>query len=243
MNRRACRFPWGPFDYFPNAHFIHGDTIMRTLATLAVLALAAAAQAADSVPAVSTAPIPQGSYSLDKAHTSLVFRVSHLGFSAFTARFTRYDARLDFNPEKLADSSVNVTIDPKSISADNVPDDFLEALSGEQWLDAAKFPEMKFTSRSVEVGTDGRFRIRGELTLHGVTRPLTLEARYNGGYAGHTYEPRARVGFSARGTFKRSDFGVSYGVPAPGTVFGVGDEVEVQLETEFSGPALKVAQR
>ena len=216
---------------------------MRLSATLAILALAAAAQAADSVPTTAPGPVPNGAYELDKAHTSLVFRVSHLGFSAFTARFTRYDARLNFDPAKLSASSVNVTIDPKSITADNVPDDFLASLSGEQWLDAAKYPDMKFTSRAVEAGQDGTFRIRGELTLHGVTRPLTLEARYNGGYAGHTYEPKARVGFSARGTFKRSDFGVSYGVPAPGTAFGVGDEVEVQLETEFSGPALKVAQR
>ena len=56
-------------------------------------------------------------------------------------------------------------------------------------------------------------------------------------------EPRARVGFSARGTFKRSDFGVSYGIPAPGTTMGVSDEVEVILETEFTGPPLtKAAQ-
>jgi polyisoprenoid-binding protein YceI len=216
---------------------------MRLFATFAIVALAAAAQAADSVPPPSTDPVPQGAYELDKSHTSLVFRVNHLGFSAFTGRFTRYDARLSFNPAKLAESHVNVTIDPKSITADNAPDGFLDALSGEKWLDAAKYPEMKFTSRAVEASKDGTFRIRGELTLHGVTRPLTLEARYNGGYAGHPYDPRARIGFSARGTFKRSDFGVSYGVPAPGSAFGVGDEVEVQLETEFSGPALKVAQR
>jgi polyisoprenoid-binding protein YceI len=216
---------------------------MRLQATLALFALAAAAQAADNVPAPAAAPVPQGAYELDKAHTSLLFKVNHLGFSTFTGRFTRYDAKLAFNPAKLAESSVNVTIDPKSISTDNAPEGFLEELAGAQFLDTAKFPEMKFTSRSVEDAGNGTFRIRGELTLHGVTKPLTLEAHYNGGYAGHPYEPHARVGFSARGTFKRSDFGVSFGVPAPGTTFGVGDQVEVQLETEFAGPPLKVAQR
>ena len=218
---------------------------MRLSASLAILALAAAAQAAETapVPAPVQAPVPVGAYDLDKAHTSLLFKVNHLGFSTFTGRFTRYDAKLAFNPSKLADSSVNVTIDPKSISTDNAPDGFLAELAGEQFLDATKFPEMKFTSRSVEDAGNGTFRIRGELTLHGVTRPLTLEAHYNGGYAGHPYDPHARVGFSARGTFKRSDFGVSFGIPAPGTSFGVGDQVEVQLETEFSGPALKVASR
>ena len=87
------------------------------------------------------------------------------------------------------------------------------------------------------------FRVNGELTLRGITRPIVLAARYNGGYASHPYEPNARVGFSAQGTFKRSDFGISYGVPAPGTTFGVGDEVAVTLESEFSGPPVRVANR
>jgi len=65
-----------------------------------------------------------------------------------------------------------------------------------------------------------------------------LDAKYNGGYAGHPYDPNARIGFSAQGSFKRSDFGVSYGIPEAGTTFGVGDEVDVILETEFSGPPL-----
>ncbi len=63
-----------------------------------------------------------------------------------------------------------------------------------------------------------------------------LDAKYNGGYAGHPYEPQARVGFSAQGSFKRSEFGVSHGIPAAGSSFGVGDEVDVILETEFTGP-------
>ena len=90
----------------------------------------------------------------------------------------------------------------------------------------------------MELTGANRFRIHGQLTLHGVTRPVVLEAKYNGGYAGHPYDPQARVGFSAQGTFKRSDFGVSYGIPAPGSSFGVGDEITVILETEFTGPAL-----
>ena len=65
-----------------------------------------------------------------------------------------------------------------------------------------------------------------------------LDASYNGGYAGHPMDPNARIGFSARGKFQRSDFGVSIGIPEPGTNMGVGDEVEVVLESEFNGPAL-----
>jgi len=216
---------------------------MRTAALIATFALATGAAVADEVPAASTAPVPAGAYTVDKAHTSLIFRVSHLGFSTYTGRFTRLDAALQFDPADIASSRVSVSIDPRSIEADNAPSGFMQELAGKAWLDAERFPEMSFRTNSVEVTGPGTFRVNGELTLHGVTRPLVLEARYNGGYAGHTYEPKARVGFSAQGRFKRSDFGVSYGVPAPGSTFGVGDDVTVTLESEFSGPPLRVANR
>jgi polyisoprenoid-binding protein YceI len=211
---------------------------MRRTATLAALALAAYAPLAAALDQNAPAGVPKGAYEVDKPHTSLVFRVSHMGFSTYTGRFTRIDAKLDFDPARLAASRVNVTIDPRSIQADNAPSGFLDTLAGKDWLDAADFPAMSFRSTSVEVTGTNTFRLHGDLTLHGVTKPIVLDASYNGGYAGHPYEPRARVGFSARGSFKRSDFGVSYGIPEPGTTMGVGDEVQVALETEFTGPPL-----
>ena len=211
---------------------------MRRLATLAALALAAYSPFAAALDPNTPPPVPAGAYTLDKLHTSLLFRVSHLGFSSYTGRFTSLDAKLDFDPARLAASRVSVTIDPRSISADNVPADFLAMLSGKDWLNADDFPEMAFRSKTIEVTGANTFRIRGDLTLHGHTKPVVLDARYNGGYAGHPMEPRARIGFSAAGKFKRSDFGLSMGVPAPGTTMGVGDEVEVILESEFSGPPL-----
>lgn len=210
---------------------------MRTATVLAILALVAYAAPAGSVD--RDAPVPKGDYVIDKAHTSLIFRVSHLGFSTYTGRFTRIDARLQFDPADIATSRVNVNIDPRSIEADNAPSGFLQSLAGVQWLDADRFPELTFRSQSVEPTGANTFRIHGQLTLHGVTRPVALEAKYNGGYAGHPNDPQARVGFSAQGTFRRSEFGLSYGLPAPGSSFGVGDEVAVILETEFNGPALE----
>jgi polyisoprenoid-binding protein YceI len=211
---------------------------MRLLATFALFALAQAAQA--SVPAPPVAPVPKGQYTIDKPHASLIFRVNHMGFSTFTARFTSFDAGLQLDPANMTASRAAVTIDPASIESDNAPDGFLDMLRGNGWLDAAKFPEITFKSRTVETAGPNALRVHGDLTLHGVTRPIVLEARYNGGYAGHPMDPHARVGFSAHGSFKRSDFGVSAGVPVPGS-FGVGDEVEVILEAEFSGPALAKA--
>jgi polyisoprenoid-binding protein YceI len=71
---------------------------------------------------------------------------------------------------------------------------------------------------------------------------MVLEASYNGGYAGvPNIDPHARVGFSAHGAFKRSDFGISFGVPATGTTMGVGDTIDFSIEAEFTGPALPVS--
>jgi len=208
---------------------------MRVLALFSVIALAATAQASNPAPAV-----PKGVYTIDKAHTSLIFRVNHMGFSTFTGRFTRLDAKLDTDPSKLTASKLDVSIDPTSIETDNAPDGFLAMLSGKDWLDAQDYPLMTYRSTKVEQLDAKTVLINGELTLHGVTKPVVLEAKYNGGYAGHPMDPHARIGFSATGKFKRSEFGVTIGIPAPGA-FGVSDEVEIVLETELSGPPLAAA--
>jgi polyisoprenoid-binding protein YceI len=190
----------------------------------------------------ASGPIPAGKYTLDKAHGSMIFRVDHLGFSHYTARFKRFDATLDFDPANLAQSSVNAPVDATSLETD-YPDpktlDFNAQLQGEQWLDTAKHPQMTYRSKTIEVTGPKTFKINGELTLRGVTRPVVLEATYNGGYDGHPMDPHARIGFSAHGTLKRSEFGMTYGIPAPGTTMGVSDEVQVIIEAEFSGPPLK----
>lgn len=213
---------------------------------LIALALAALLQpgqiaSAQDVPPASSAEVPAGTYTLDKSHATLIFKVNHLGFSNYTARFKNFDATLHFDPNELAAAKLNATVDARSIETD-FPDpaqlDFNAQLQGKDWLDTANFPEMKYVSKKIDVIGLNTMHITGELTLHGVTKPVMLEATYNGGYAGHPMDPHARIGFSAHGVLKRSDFGVSYGIPAPGTTMGVGDEVSVIMELEFSGPPL-----
>src|SRR5215472_3922593 len=193
-------------------------------------------------PAAPPAPVgtpPAGAYKLDKAHASLVLRVSHMGFSTYTTRFSRFDSDLTLDPRNLSASKVVTTIDAASFEMDAAPQMCLDIVKGPQMLDTAKFRDIVFKSQEVRMTGAKSMEIAGTLTLHGVTRPMVLEATYNGGYAGMpNMDPQARVGFSAHGSFKRSDFGISYGVPAPGSAFGVGDVIDFSIEAEFKGPPL-----
>ena len=220
---------------------------MKRLPTVcAALALAnwsPQSHAATTPPATSpadqpmTTAVPAGAYTLDPAHSSLIFRVNHLGFSNYTARFSHFTAQLQFDPVKLSSSTVTVRIDPRSLELNTPPPGFKDALLGKQWLDVQRFPEITFRSTKVDVSAANVLRIHGDFTLHGVTHPVELDVAYNGGYSGHPLDPHARIGFSAHGAFKRSDFGVAFGVPAPGTTLGVADNVDVLIEAEFNGPA------
>ena len=186
------------------------------IALLAACALHGRGAVAAGPIAPAATEAPAGIYTLDRNHASLHFRVNHLGFSRYTARFTRFDAELRLDPADPAAASVSATIDPSSIETDN-PDpnyDFNAQLRGEAWLDSAQFPQITFRSTRVELTGPDTARITGALALHGVTLPVTLDATFNGGYAGHPLDPAgARIGFSARGTLERSRFGIAEGVP------------------------------
>lgn len=214
---------------------------MRWLAKSGALALPLVLGLLVLAPAVPAAEpsIPAGRYTSDPAHTSLTFRVSHLGFSRFTARFTRTDAVLDLDPADPAASSVEAVIDPLSLETDYPFDDmdFDAYLAGPEWLDAARFPAITFTSTGIEMTGHRTARITGDLALHGVVRPVVLEATFNGGYASHPLDPGgSRIGFSAHGSIERSAFGITFGLPPAGSTLGVGDTVEILIETELLRP-------
>lgn len=224
---------------------------MMTTAAAAALILASACSQPEEAPqqkaATPQAPaagpasaqgLPAGTYTIDPTHSSVHFRVNHLGFSNYTGEFRTIKATLQLDPARPAAAQLKVEIDPASLALPAPPAGFVDTLRGPQWLDAARFPQITYISTAVAPTGPDTADITGDLTLHGVTKPVTLKAKFNGGYAGHPMDPNARIGFSATGLFKRSDFGVAYGVPAPGTTMGVGDDVEVIVETEFTGPPL-----
>jgi polyisoprenoid-binding protein YceI len=206
--------------------------------------VAAAPAPAAGVDAGLTVPpntAPAGTYALDKTHTNVGFRVSHLGFSHYTANFDDVSGKLTFDPAKPEAMTVEATIDPKSLDLNAPPAGFHDALLSKTWFDAAAFPAITFKSTKVVVTGPKTADVTGDLTLHGVTKPVTLAATFNGGYAANAFDG-ARIGFSGKGTLKRSDFGMGYGLPAPGTNFGVGDNVEFTIETEFgNGAPVKAA--
>ena len=188
--------------------------------------------------------VPAGDYKMDRAHSTLIFRVDHMGFSKYTVRFRRFDAQLRFDPRDLTATQLTATVDPRSIETD-FPDpkyDFNAELAGPQWLDAAKFPEIALRTTRVEDLGNQAMRVHAQLSMHGVTRPIVLDATYNGGYVGHPMDPQARVGFSAHGVLRRSEFGISGGIPPAGANMGVGDRVAVTIESEFNGPPMSTAE-
>jgi polyisoprenoid-binding protein YceI len=167
-----------------------------------------------------------GAYALDSDHAALLFKLNHLGFSTFLGRFTDFDATLDFDPENIENSSLEVVVNMASINV-NLPE-FEEELRGGSWLDTETYPQAVYRTTSfVEFTGENSFVFAGDLTFHGVTAPVNLEVSFHGG--GRNFLTRSyTVGFSASARFLRSDFGVDRF-----TSFGVGDEIELEIHVEF----------
>lgn len=162
-------------------------------------------------------------YQFDKAHTNIIFFINHLGFSNKFGEFRTFDGTLNFDPDDISASSVHVSIPVDSVDTDVPKLD--EHLQKAEFFNAAQFPTMDFTSTAVTVVGDNRLKVTGNLTLLGVTKPVTLDVVLN--KAGpHPYSKAPAAGFSATATIKRSDFGM--------TAYAgmLGDEVSIRIETE-----------
>lgn len=172
--------------------------------------------------------LPEGAYRLDPEHTALLFKIDHLGFSQFIGRFDRLDAALDFDPKNPEASELTVVIDMTSIDVN--PPAFADELRGPDWFDVGRFPEARFESREIEVTGENTGIVRGDLTLHGTTRPVTLDVTFNGG-GDNLITGDYTLGFAASGTLERSEFGLGAYAPA------IGDEVTLEISVEFGRTA------
>ena len=176
--------------------------------------------------AVTTDPaqVRAGSYSLEPTHTRVLFAVNHMGFTTWYGQFTGAAGTLSLDPKHPAASQLSVTVPVASVSTSNATLD--GELKAADWLDAAKYPTMTFKADKVVLAGRQGARVTGALTLHGVTRPVTLNVTFNGAGVNvldHAYT----VGFEVAGHIKRSDFGVTKYVPL------VGDDVSLIISAAF----------
>ena len=162
-------------------------------------------------------------YKIDPTHTATVFSWNHFGFSTPSANFTDIQGVIKVDNAKPANSSVEVTIPLSSVNT-NVPaldKEFQE----EAWFNAAKYPNITFKSTKVETKDKKHFKITGDLTVKGVTKPVVLDAVLNK-QGEHPMAKVPAIGFNATTSFNRSAFGIGNYVP------NVGDKITVNITTE-----------
>ncbi|RUT44073.1 YceI family protein [Acinetobacter baumannii] len=162
-------------------------------------------------------------YKIDPTHTATVFSWNHFGFSTPSANFSDIQGVIKVDIAKPANSSVNVTIPLSSVNT-NVPaldKEFQE----EAWFNAAKYPNITFKSTKVETKDKKHFKITGDLTVKGITKPVVLDAVLNK-QGEHPMAKVPAIGFNATTSFNRSDFGLGNYVP------NVGDKITVNITTE-----------
>ena len=165
-----------------------------------------------------------GDYKVEPRHTQVSFSISHFGITDFSGFFSGASGTLRLDSSAASASELEVSIPVSSILT-TVPllDDQLKK---DQWFDVAKFPNATFTSTKVAPTGNDSATITGDLTLHGVTKPITLKARLIGSGA-NPLDKSFNVGFEAVGTIKRSDFGIKQYVPL------VGDDVALKIAGAF----------
>ncbi|MDQ8029872.1 MAG: YceI family protein [Brevundimonas sp.] len=194
------------------------------VASLALLA--GGAVVAQAALTKTPSEVTAGAYKLDSSHGNITWSVDHMGFSTYTGQFVNVQAELSLNTSNPSASTLTATIPLADVLTGS--EGLNNHLQTADFFDTANHPTATFVSRSVTVDADdaNEATVVGDLTLRGVTKPVTIEVTFNqaGPSMGNTY----KAGFDGEATIKRSDFGISYGIP-----MGLGDEVKLHLEGEF----------
>lgn len=178
--------------------------------------------------------IPSGTYTNDRTHTSVVFKISHFGFSTYTAMFDRAGiaATVELNAENVADSTLTVDMSEAALATAHPIEfdprgiDFDAEIASDMFLDSEEKP-ISFTSTSIELTGENTAEIKGDLTLNGVTLPVTLDTTLNNAIESHPMAGIAAFGISAKAVIDRTQFGVD-ALAGP-----VGADVTVEIEAEF----------
>lgn len=202
--------------------------LFTTAAVASVLALSVAGGVVTAQTVTTTVPaeVQAGVYKLDASHGKITWSLDHLGFSTYVGQFVNVSADLTLDPANPSASTLTATV-PLTDVAPN--DDALKGhLQTPDFFNTAEFPTATFVATSIVVDPSDPTEadVIGNLTLRGVTRPVTLEVEFN--KAGPAMGGAYKVGFDGEATIKRSEFGIDYGIQ-----IGLGDEVTLHIEGEF----------
>ena len=174
--------------------------------------------------AAGASPALADPYVIDASHTHVGFKVSHLGFSETYGTFNNVAGTIDLDQDNPEKSSVDVDIKTASIDTNHEKRD--EHLRGPDFFDVGKYPDITFKSTKVERTGDKTAKVTGDLTMHGVTKPVTLDVTLLAAGPYPMDKSVTAAGFNATATLKRSDFGMTAYVPM------ISDEVVITISTE-----------
>ncbi|MDT8262370.1 YceI family protein, partial [Roseomonas sp. DSM 102946] len=205
-----------------------GDMRRRVLAglLLPLLLLPATPALPQGAPAMNRDPmaIRAGRYRLDSAHGRITWAVNHFGLSIYRGQITGVEAQLVLDPANIARTALDVTVRVDGLRTGDA--DLDRHLRTADFFDLSRFPTAHFVAEKVERTGERGARVHGRLTLHGVTKPVTLRVTFNAAGV-HPVSKRYTLGFDGKATIRRSEFGMTGYLPA------VGDEVSLELEGEF----------
>ena len=196
----------------------------RILPLMMLAALPLAPALAQSGATTNPAQVESGTYAIDPQHTQVLFAVSHMGFTTYYGRFSDAGGMLNLSAKDPAASSLQVQVPVSTVSTQS--EKLTEELKDPDWFNAQKFPTISFTSTGVQRTGPDLAQVTGNLTLHGVTKPVTLAVHFVGAGV-NPIDKKYTVGFSATGMIRRSDFGMTTYVPL------IGDQVELTLSGAF----------
>lgn len=180
-----------------------------------------------SILLISLASFAQNSWKADPYHSKLGFTVTHLGIADVPGYFGDYDVTITAEKEDFSDAVVEMTAQVSSINTRVEQRD--NHLKSPDFFDVEKFPTMKFKSTSIKKAGKNKYNLTGDLTLHGVTKPVTVTMIHRGTTANPNANGAPVAGIQITGTIKRSDFSVGVGFPAP----MISDEVVIKADGEF----------
>lgn len=166
--------------------------------------------------------VPTGTWTVDPAHSSVEFRIKHMMISTVRGRFREFEGTIEAAPD-YHDSTVRGTIKPASIDTNESHRD--EHLRSADFFDVEQHPEIGFASNRIEHIDKGNYRVGGELTMHGETRPVEFEVTVHG--VTHDPQGQDRVGLEVRGTISRGEFGLRWQQALETGGVLVGDEVRI----------------